>query len=233
MSKIDTLELPSGAVYDAEQLALMKRFHELGTVVWSDKPFTLKSQIESHVYVHARQELTQNTDVLKTVGQMISREIYLDALVDSDQRRCCLIGIPTAGTPLAAAAALFARDTAMAFKLMREKKKTHGANQLWVDGFPEPHHYRYCSVENVVTSGQSVEEADIHLAEDGYPVTEMMTYVLVDRQQGGIERLQKIGYKARALFALGDIAFAFGELGLWTKDQVFSVDKEIHAHRFL
>jgi orotate phosphoribosyltransferase len=116
--------------------------------------------------------------------------------------------------------------------VMREKKKTHGANMLWVDGAPQPNDYRYCTVENVVTSGQSIEEAKVRLAEDGYPIADMIDYVLVDRQQGGVERLRSLGYTVEPLFYLGDIAFVYGELELWTPEQVRNVQEEISAHHF-
>lgn len=59
-----SIELPSGKnldYYDQEMFRYMASF---GFVRWSEKPFTLKSGIQSHVYVYGREDVTVQRPVL-------------------------------------------------------------------------------------------------------------------------------------------------------------------------
>ena len=62
----------------------------------------------------------------------------------------------------------------------------------------------------------------------------MPSFVLVDRQQGGIQNMEKAGFKRIVVaFKLLDLTFAFGELGLWPKSAVKAVEEEIKAHQLI
>ena len=90
------------------------------------------------------------------------------------------------------------------------------------------------AVDGVVTDGASkIEAAKRAVEEQGYPWN-MPCFILVDRQQGAVERLKRLGFERLVVaYNLLDITFAFGELGLWPKSAVQAVEEEIKAHQAL
>ena len=61
----------------------------------------------------------------------------------------------------------------------------------------------------------------------------MPCLIAVDRQQGGVERMEQHGFKRIVvMYNLLDIAFAMSELDYWPKSVVKSVEEEIQAHQF-
>ena len=146
----------------------------------------------------------------------------------------CLIGIPATGTVLAAAASVLSAETSMhiACRTMRQVKKGHGAHQNWVDGVPNPTLHDYWLVDNVATNGDSKFEAAEKLEADGYP-KRPACFIWIDRQQGAVERLKQAGFgRVVVAYNLLDLTFVYGELGLWPKETVQAVEKEIAAHQF-
>jgi len=234
------MQLPSGESYSALDLQILRRMSECGFVRYSEKPFRLKSGIDSHVYVFGREDLTDNPDLEWIIGERIVLEVS-EGSIEGDKRPC-LIGIPTAGTALAQAAAMVSWDMSrvcvppafpvIAHRIMREGKKEHGVHHKWVNGDPSPEH-TYWAVDNVVTDGASKFEAAEKLAESGYESFEMPQIVLVDRQQGGIKKMEEGGFKrVHVIYRLLDISFALGEFRLWPKEVVSRVEEEIRAHQF-
>jgi len=151
-----------------------------------------------------------------------------------------LIGIPTAATVLAQAAAMvsFAENILVngqyiCHRTMRENPKTHGLHKGWVNGEPQMDIHVYWAVENVVTSGGSLKLNAERIRQSSYPLEEMPIFVFVDRQQGGIKKLEEAGFKKIVVaYRLLDLVFIFGEFGLWSKDQVKAVEEEISANQF-
>ncbi len=227
------MDVPSGMVYDRLDLRILRRLAEVGFVKHSDEPVTLKSGIKSNVYVFGRNDLTEHPDLEVLIGQKIWRLIRRASPPDGSQP--CLIGIPTAGTALAQAAAMMsfldAERPPVCHRSMRQVlKKKHGVHSDWIDGAPDIERHTYWLVDNVVTDGRSKIEAAARAAEQGYP-SRMPCFIFVDRQQGAIKRLadERFGEVVVA-YNLLDITFAFGELGLWPKDAVRAVEEEIQAH---
>jgi len=219
--------LPSGRDYfNLEDLTLLKRLHDIGTIEWADKPYTLKSGIPSRVYIHGRNEITEDPSVLKLIGAKIATRAEK---VRSGGRPLCLIGIPTAGTPLAAAASIYWGG--MGFRQMRQILKDHGASHGWTDSPPNPD-VEYMTTENVMTTGRSIWENLERLATDGYPMKKMHHIVLIDRQQGGLRKLAERGYEhVEVIYNLLDIAYAFKVMGLWSEERYVSIVDEIQAHQ--
>ncbi len=52
------MDLPSGRSFDSSDLAVLREMNMCNFVRCSDKPFKLKSGIESYVYVFGREYLT-------------------------------------------------------------------------------------------------------------------------------------------------------------------------------
>jgi orotate phosphoribosyltransferase len=81
----------------------------------------------------------------------------------------------------------------------RKESKGHGPNEL-AEGQLPPDNINVAIVEDVVTSGNSMLDA-IQMAKDsGCQVTHALT--LVDRNEGGREKVEKEGYKFWSLFTV-------------------------------
>jgi len=233
------MELPSGRKYDGSDLALVRMMAEYGMIQWSNDPFKLNSGIYSNVYVFGREDLTDHPDFEWKVGLKSGRLVQRHSLPSDNQP--CLIGIPTAGTAIANAAALVSHRNnilinghEICHRVMRETlKRKHGVHPKWVNGNSDPNRHTYWSVDNVVTNADSKFTANERLQESGYPVEDMPSFVYVDRQQGGIQRMEKAGIKRIVIaYYLLDLTYAFGELRLWPKDTIKAVEDEIAAHQF-
>ncbi len=231
------ITVPSGRVFDGTDVNILKRMHENGFVRYSEAPFKLKSGIMSHVYVFGREDLTDHPDLEVLVGRKIAYLVWENSLPGDPQP--CLIGLPTAGTVLAQAAAMVSLDHArgqnpvICHRVMREALKEHGAHNTWVNGKPDLSRHTYWTVDNVVTDGDTKLKGAEKLEQDGYPSKGMPTLIWVDRQQGGIKCLEQAGFKRIVVaYYLLDITFALGELGLWPKETVQAVQEEIQAHQF-
>lgn len=232
----------SGRILYQADLDLLREWHRVGVVRYSEKPFTLRSGIQSHVYINAREDLTENPDVLDDTGAAMLFHARKVLSEKRDSRRPCFLGLPTAGTALALAASLASRDETRiheraACDIVREiPKTTHGAAEHRGGWFLKynPDAFHYFVLDNVVTDGGTKEVWAKRLLEDGYPAYDLDWMILVDRQQGGVEGMRRIGIKnVHVIYYLLDIAFAYGEMGLWPKEAVKQVEREIAAHQFV
>lgn len=211
--------------------------------MYREKPFTLKSGIQSNVYVFLRGDLTDSSELLSMAGLKIAYVVNENMALGDRQPN--LIGLPTAGTALAVAASMASVEMRrwcqgtfprIASRVMREKlKKTHGANDQWVNGeTPDLEKYTFWTVDNVVTDGGTKFEQAERLEQDGYPSKDMPQLIFIDRQQGAISRLRAAGFKRIVVcYNLLDITFIYSEFGLWPKETVRRVEEEIKAHQFL
>ena len=232
------MQVPSGRIFCDDDLELSRMMIKYGFIRRSDKPFTLNSGISSNIYVYGREDITDNQRFEWTLGLKMARIIRENS--KSSNRQTCLIGIPTAGTVLAQAIAMLSFCYAITVnkkyichRIMRQKLKKHGKHPKWVNGDPDLNKHIYWTIDNVVTNADSKFEANNRLREDGYPVDSMPSFILVDRQQGGVERMKKEGFKHIVVaYYLLDLTFVFGELGLWPKNMVKAVEEEIKAHQF-
>lgn len=234
------MQVPSGQVFQELDLEFLTLAANYGFIQLRDEPIKLNSGVMSRVYVSGREDITDNPKFEWIVGRKIARLVAENSLPDDKQP--CLIGIPTAGTSLAQAAAMVSlgehiltgRGYYICHRAMRENLKEYGLRPKWVNGYPQPDLHTYWSVDNVITDGQSKFEANDRLRASGYPVDDMPSLVFVDRQQGGIQNMEKAGFgRIVVAYLLLDIVFAFGELGFWPKEAVRAVEEEIKAHQLL
>ena len=225
------LTTPSGKKFSREKTELLYRLCELGFIKWNDEPFPLQSGIRSNVYVSEREELTGHSECLAAIGREIGTAVWEHCRVRGITQTPCLIGIPIAGTALAAAASLTSARP-LPFVVMSQVRKTHSANQRWVDGAPRLDCF-YFTVDNTIKSGSSKLEIVKRLCEDGFVPERMAHLVLVDRQYGGAETLNRHGMEVISLFTLLDLAYAAQEFGLWTLSQLRAVGKEIERHSII
>ena len=85
--------------------------------------------------------------------------------------------------------------------IVRKEAKGHGT-QAWIEGPELPKGTKVTVLEDVVTTGGSDVKAAEKLRDAGYVVETVVA--IVDRQEGGVEAMEKAGLKLRSLFTLED-----------------------------
>jgi len=226
---------PTGAVYGPKELQLLTELYRAGFIAWKPEGVEFKSGKRSRTYVRGRQELTNAPHLLAELGARIGAFVR-ERIPVADGRQHCLIGVPTAGTKLAAAASLhsyYARQRpSIIWRELRTKPKPHGEDKGWTVGGPEPQHDVYVVVEQAMSTASSIIEYAGHLAEDGYSPREMHYLVLVDRELGGIENLRAEGYvNLHRMFILRDFVAALVHLGHWPRERYDELVSEIELDK--
>jgi len=145
--------------------------------------FKLTSGLESPFYIDLR-KLYSYPDLARRVAKEL-------ASVGEIEKLDGVVGIATAGIALAAyIAALY--GIPMAY--VRTERKEHGTLSL-VEG--EVAGKRVAIIDDVATTGGSIERAFRALREAG--AEPVIALVVVDREQGAKERLNRLGLELRSL----------------------------------
>lgn len=202
-----------------------KRFHRRDAVLWLDlerngsfgwgPDVRFNSGFISPVYVRMRNELSTNIALFTDVGRNLRR--FIQDRLAAERRRPCLIGIPTAGAPLAQVVATqsLAHGPQMCFKAMRTALKTHGKDTMYI-GPADTRKHAYCTVENVLSTGKAMLEAFDHMEPEGYPVRDMRHFVFASWNLGGVRKLADAGiYSVHVEYEIPDVIALFVHLGHW------------------
>jgi uridine monophosphate synthetase len=179
------------------QAALVRRLHEIGGVRFGE--FVLKSGITSPFYVDLRVVIS-HPEVLAEVGRLMAAEV---ARCRPDR----IAGIPYAGLPLAVAASL-AGGVPLVYP--RREEKTYGTRKRIEGAFHAGE--RVVVIDDIVTDGASKLEAIEPLEAAGLVVEDLV--VLIDREQGGRERLAAKGYRLHAVLTISACFDALQSAGL-------------------
>lgn len=131
-----------------------------------------------------------------------------------------IVGIPVAGIPFAT---LIAHDIGKPFLYTRKGIRLHG-RQRRIEGVLAPGN-RILLVDDLITTGLSLEQAAKAITAEGGIVNDAA--VLIDRQEGGIARLEKRGIKLHALLNISGIADTLTELGTIDDEQKKTILKQI------
>jgi uridine monophosphate synthetase len=194
---------------------LILRLHEIGAIRFGE--FTLKSGVTSPFYVDLRVVIS-HPDVLAEVGRLMADLV----------RRCGadrIAGIPYAGLPLAVAAAL-----AGGFPLLyaRREEKAYGTRRR-LEGHFEPGE-RVVVIDDIVTDGASKLEAIEPLEAAGLVVRDLV--ILIDREQGGRERLAAKGYVLHAVLTISACFDALEAAGRVEPPALHAAREFVRATRF-
>jgi len=172
--------------------SLVQRLLEIGAIRFGR--FTLKSGVTSPFYIDLRVVIS-HPDVLARIGGLMA-----------DLVRPCrpdrIAGIPYAGLPLAVATSL-----AGGFPLVypRREEKAYGTRRRIEGSFEAGE--QVVVIDDIITDGASKFEAIEPLEAAGLVVRDLV--ILIDREQGGAERLAAKGY---VLHAVLTISQCFDEL---------------------
>jgi orotate phosphoribosyltransferase len=129
-------------------------------------------------------------------------------------------GIPVAGIPFAA---LIAYDLKKPFLYIRKGARLHGRERR-IEGVIAPGD-RILLLDDLITTGLSLKGTAKAIIAEGGLVTDAV--VLLDRQEGGKERLAKSGIRLHALLNITEIANTLHELGTIDEEQLKTVLKQI------
>lgn len=167
---------------------LILSLYEIGAVKFGD--FTLKSGNKSTIYLDLRQIISY-PEVLRAVAETIWQQVngYPIDLI---------CGVPYTALPIATCIAL-KQDLPMVMR--RKEPKDYGTKQR-VEGAYKTGQ-QCLIIEDIITTGSSILETAEDLEVGGLKVKHVG--VLINREQGGIENLQKHHYSVHAAFTLKEI----------------------------
>jgi orotate phosphoribosyltransferase len=131
-----------------------------------------------------------------------------------------IAGIPVAGIPFAS---IVAYNFKKPFLYIRKGVRLHG-RQRRIEGMLAPGD-RVLLVDDLITTGLSLRKACTAVTAEGGIVNDAA--VLIDRQEGGKERLAKDGVKLHAPLAISEIANTMRELGTIDEEQVKTILRQV------
>ena len=169
---------------------------DLGALQFGD--FTLASGKKSSMYVDLRL-LVSRPELMQAAAAAYAEK--LSAL------KCDRIaGVPYAALPIGMAVAL-ASGVPLIYN--RKESKSHGLGKD-IEGHWQPGE-RVVIIEDVITTGGSIVSSVELFRTAGLIVEDAI--VLLDRQQGGVENLQKAGIRVHSVLALGEVLDLLFETG--------------------
>lgn len=170
--------------------------------------FTLKSGISSPFYVDLR-AIASSPILLQQLAQEL-----LTLCPEENYELIC--GVPYAALPLATVMSI-ENNTPLIIK--RKESKGYGTNKLIEGIFRKGQ--KALIVEDVITSGKSLLETIPELENEGLIVEDIV--IVIDRQQGGKQLLEKAGYRVHILFSIEDVIDVFQQKGLINNNTKASV----------
>lgn len=173
---------------------LLKKLRD--SFVYSEEPiFTLSSGRKSHFYIDCK-KVTLDAEGAFLVGQLI-----LDAIRESEVD--AIGGMTLGADPIATAASVlsYGGDRQIPAFIVRKEPKAHG-NSAYIEGNIS-REARVVVVDDVLTGGRSTERTTKILEEAGCKVVKVIA--LVDRKEGGRERLEALGHTVESLFTVEDL----------------------------
>jgi orotate phosphoribosyltransferase len=133
-------------------------------------------------------------------------------------------GIPVAGIPFAS---IVAYNLQKPFLYIRKGARLHG-RQRRIEGILTPGD-RILLIDDLITTGLSLKKAAKAITAEGGVVTDAVA--LLDREEGGREKLDKNGIKLHALLNVSEIAKKLCEIGAIDEEQLKTILKQIKRYK--
>jgi len=178
--------------------------------------FKLTSGKTSPYYIDLR-IVPSFPDAFQKVCDLYVKLIEKDLGVEKFER---VAGIPTAGIPFAS---LVAYQLKKPFLYIRPKARLHGRERR-IEGILMPGD-RVLLVDDLITTGKSLRKAVAAIRAEGGVVTDAV--VLVDREEGGKEKMAKDDVSLHYLLRASEAASTLYEMGVLTEDQLKIISRQV------
>jgi orotate phosphoribosyltransferase len=203
-------------IWEEEKLFLMKQVGILliknNAIKFGD--YILSSGKKSPYYIDLRQTISSPI-TMDWIGNSLTRIIINEIGRDKIDK---ILGVPTAGVPFAT---VVSQKLGIPLIYYRQARKEHGVRKK-VEGILDRND-RVLVVDDLITTGESVIEAAEVVRDQGGVVNEMV--VLLDREQGGQQRLRSCRIEPHVLFKISDAMAWLHNVGL-IDDGIFETLKK-------
>jgi orotate phosphoribosyltransferase len=198
-------------VWEEEKLFLMKQVGIL--LIKSDAikfgDYILTSGKRSPYYIDLR--LTISSPItMDWIANSLTRITIKEIGKDKIDK---ILGVPTAGVPFAT---VVSQKLGIPLIYYRQARKEHGVRKK-IEGILERND-RVLIVDDLITTGESVIEAAEVVRDQGGVVNELV--VLLDREQGGKDRLRASRIEPHVLFKISDAMIWLHNVGL-IEDKIY------------
>lgn len=192
-------------VWEEEKLFLMKQVGILliknNAIKFGD--YILSSGKRSPYYIDLRQTISSPI-TMDWIANSLTRIVLNEIGKDKIDR---ILGVPTAGIPFAT---VVSQKLSIPLIYYRQARKEHGVRKK-IEGILERND-RVLIVDDLITTGESVIEAAEVVRDQGGVVNELV--VLLDREQGGQERLRSSRIEPHVLFKISNAMTWLHTVGL-------------------
>ena len=178
--------------------------------------FKLTSGRTSPYYIDLR-IVPSFPDAFQRICDLYLNVIKRDLNVNEFER---IAGIPTAGIPFAS---VIAYRLGKPFLYVRPRVRLHGRERR-VEGMVMPGD-RVLLVDDLITTGYSLRRSAAAVRAEGGVVNDAV--VLLDREEGGRERLAEEGVTLHYLLKVSEAADRLHEMGVITGDQLKTILKQV------
>ena len=158
----------------------------IGIGCYKEGKFKLKSGIESDYYLDFR-HLISYPELLNKVCELIYEKIK--------NTPGTLCGLPYAGIPYSQTTSILYNRPSI---LLRKEQKTHGTCRM-IEGVYKKND-NLIIIDDIITKGTSIFESLNYLTD--FNIQKII--VLVDREEGGKDYIEKLGFKVESLFTVND-----------------------------
>jgi len=198
---------------DKEKTELSRILHRIGAIKFGT--FKLTSGRTSPYYIDLR-IVPSFPDAFQRVCDIYVKLVETELGAQSFER---IVSIPTAGIPFAS---IIAYHLKKPFLYIRPKAKLHGRERR-IEGIIMPGN-RVLLVDDLITTGLSLRNAAKTIRAEGGVVSDAL--VLLDREEGGKEKLKKDGITLHYLLTAREAANKLYELGAIEEDQLKTILKQ-------
>jgi len=199
--------------FEKEKAELSRVLHKIGAIEFG--AFKLASGRTSPYYIDLR-IVPSFPDAFQRVCDLYVKLLEKDLGVENVDR---IAGIPTAGMAFASVVAYRMKKP---FIYIRPKVKLHGRERR-IEGILMPGN-RVLLVDDLVTTALSLRKAARAIQAEGGVVSDAL--VMLDREEGGKERLMRDHIKLHYLLTAREAATKLYELGAIEEDQLKTILKQ-------
>jgi orotate phosphoribosyltransferase len=210
--------LPDARTNEHMKIEICKILNTIGALKFG--AFRLTSGKMSPYYIDLR-VVPSFPDAFRKICSFYAEFIKDNLGAESLER---VAGIPVAGIPFAS---IIAYSLKKPFLYVRRGARRHGRERR-IEGVIAPGD-RVLLVDDLITTGLSLRNAAKAIVAEGGVVTDAV--VLLDRQEGGRERLAKGGTRVHAMLNITETAEMLHELGTIDQEQLRTILRQIKTRQ--